>query len=80
MINLNIIIKYYMMSFLLIDALSGFIRVYIGLTNPLLNIGYWVRGPIVILFFFYYGYKLLSKNRLFFDELISLAILFFFYF
>jgi len=80
MINLNIIIKYYMMSFLLIDALSGFIRVYIGLTNPLLNIGYWVRGPIVILFFFYYGYKLLSKNRLFFDELISLAILFFFIF
>ena len=52
MFSLKQITKYYMLSFLFIDAISGFIRVYLGLTNPLFNIGYWVRGPIVILFFF----------------------------
>ena len=69
-----------MFSFLFIDAISGFVRVYIGLTNPLFNIGYWVRGPIVILFFFYYGYKLFNRNKLYFDEVISLIIFLFFIF
>lgn len=69
-----------MFSFLFIDAISGFVRVYLGLTNPLFNIGYWVRGPIVILFFFYYGYKLFNRNKLYFDEVISLIIFLFFIF
>ena len=69
-----------MFSFLFIDAISGFVRVYLGLTNPLFNIGYWVRGPIVILFFFYYSYKLFNRNKLYFDEVISLIIFLFFIF
>ena len=80
MFSLKQITKYYMLSFLFIDAISGFIRVYLGLTNPLFNIGYWVRGPIVILFFFYYGFKLFNKNKLYFDEVISLIIFLFFIF
>ena len=80
MFSLKKITKYYMLSFLFIDAISGFIRVYLGLTNPLFNIGFWVRGPIVILFFFYYGFKLFNKNKLYFDEVISLIIFLFFIF
>ena len=80
MFSLRVIIKYYMFLFLFIDALSGFIRVYLGLTNPIFNIGYWVRGPIVVLFFFYYGFKLLNKSKLYFDEALCLIIFLFFIF
>jgi hypothetical protein len=80
MFSLRVIIKYYMFSFLFIDAVSGFIRVYLGLTNPIFNIGYWVRGPIVVLFFFYYGFKLLNKSKLYFDEALCLIIFLFFIF
>ena len=41
MIRLRFLIKYYMLSFLLIDSLSGFIRIYLGISNPLFNVGYW---------------------------------------
>jgi len=80
MFSLRVIIKYYMFSFLFIDAISGFIRVYLGLTNPIFNIGYWVRGPIVVLFFFYYGFKLLNKSKLYFDEVLCLILFLFFIF
>tara|TARA_Y100000385_G_C13067380_1_gene627356 strand:+ start:68 stop:1297 length:1230 start_codon:yes stop_codon:yes gene_type:complete len=80
MFSLRVIIKYYMFSFLFIDAVSGFIRVYLGLTNPIFNIGYWVRGPIVVLFFFYYGFKLSNKSKLYFDEALCLIIFLFFIF
>ena len=51
MIRLSAIIKYYLyFFFLLIDAFSGFIRIYSGITNPIFNIGYWVRGPILVFF------------------------------
>ena len=52
MIKLHIIIRYYMLSFLLIDSISGFVRIYLGITNPLFNIGYWIRGPMLIIFIF----------------------------
>ena len=66
-----------MLSFLLIDALSGFIRVYLGISNPIFNIGYWIRGPILIMFIFYYLIKLIKKD-LFFDEILSLVMFLFF--
>ena len=68
MIKLRLIVKYYMLSFLLIDALSGFIRVYLGITNPIFNVGYWIRGPILIMFIFYYLMKVIKKD-LYFDEI-----------
>jgi len=77
MLNISVIIKYYLLSFLLIDAFSGFIRIYLGISNPLFNIGFWIRGPILVTFFFYYFYKLKQK-KIFFDEL--LVIILFFYF
>ena len=76
MLKLHFIIKYYMLSFLLIDSISGFVRIYLGITNPLFNIGYWIRGPILILFIMYYLNKL-YKNNLFYDELLSLILLYF---
>ena len=77
MIKLRIIIKYYMLTFLFIDALSGFIRVYLGITNPLFNIGYWVRGPILIMLIFFYLNKIIKKD-LFYDEILSLLLFIFF--
>ena len=65
------------MSFLLIDALSGFIRIYLGITNPVFNIGYWIRGPILIMFIFYYLIKIIKKD-LFYDEVLSLFMFIFF--
>ena len=79
MLKLHFIIKYYMLSFLLIDSISGFVRIYLGITNPLFNIGYWIRGPILILFIMYYLNKL-YKNNLFYDELLSLILFLFFIF
>ena len=77
MIKLRLIVKYYMLSFLLIDALSGFIRVYLGITNPIFNVGYWIRGPILIMFIFYYLMKVIKKD-LYFDEILSLVMFIFF--
>ena len=77
MIKLKLIIRYYLMSFLLIDALSGFIRIYLGITNPVFNIGYWIRGPILIMFIFYYLIKIIKKD-LFYDEVLSLFMFIFF--
>ena len=77
MLKLPVIIKYYMLSFLLIDSVSGFVRIYLGITNPIFNIGYWTRGPILILFIYFYFFKFLKKN-LFFDELLSLLMFLFF--
>ena len=77
MIKLNIVIKYYMLSFLLIDTISGFVRVYLGITNPLFNIGYWIRGPILIIFVFYYFFKIKNKD-LFYDEFLALTMFIFF--
>ena len=77
MLKLPVIIKYYMLSFLLIDSVSGFVRIYLGVTNPIFNIGYWTRGPILILFIYFYFFKFLKKN-LFFDELLSLLMFLFF--
>ena len=77
MIKLRIIIKYYMLAFLFVDALSGFIRVYLGITNPLFNIGYWVRGPILIMFIFFYLNKIIKKD-LFYDEILGLLLFIFF--
>ena len=77
MIKLRIIIKYYMLTFLFVDALSGFIRVYLGITNPLFNIGYWVRGPILIMLIFFYLNKIIKKD-LFYDEILSLLLFIFF--
>lgn len=73
MLNLNVLIKYYLYSFLLIDAISGFIRVYVGLTNPILNIGYWMRGPLLLLFILYYSYRLIY-SRISKDELLSIIL------
>ena len=66
-----------MLSFLLIDSVSGFVRIYLGITNPIFNIGYWTRGPILILFIYFYFFKFFKKN-LFFDELLSLIMFLFF--
>jgi len=79
MIKLNVVIKYYLYSFLLIDAVSGFIRIYSGITNPIFNIGFWIRGPILFMLLFYYLAKLKNK-KLFIDELLSLAIFMYFIF
>ena len=79
MIKLSVIIKYYLYSFLLLDALSGFMRIYSGITNPLFNVGYWVRGPILVLFLFYYLVKLKNK-KLFIDEILALIIFAYFIF
>ena len=79
MLKLHFIIKYYMLSFLLIDSISGFVRIYLGITNPLFNIGYWIRGPILFFFILYYLNKL-YKNNLFYDELLSLILFLFFIF
>ena len=76
MLNLNILIKYYLYFFLLIDAFSGFIRVYVGLNNPILNIGYWVRGPLFVLFCLYYLFQLKYK-QIYKDELISIVLFFY---
>ena len=76
MIRLAVIIKYYLLYFLIIDFISGFVRVYIGITSPLANIGYWIRGPLLLLFIFYYIYRLYLK-KLFIDE--TLSIILFFY-
>ena len=77
MLALPVIIKYYMLSFLLIDSISGFVRIYLEITNPIFNIGYWIRGPILLLFIYFYFFKLFKKN-LFFDELLSLIMFLFF--
>lgn len=79
MLNLNLLIKHYLYLFLFIDAISGFIRVYIGITNPLFNIGYWVRGPLVLILIFYYVYQL-KKKKLYADEFFAILILCYFIF
>ena len=79
MIRLSVIIKYYLYFFLLIDAFSGFIRIYSGITNPIFNIGYWVRGPILVLFLYYYLIQL-KKRKLFIDEFLALIIFAYFIF
>ena len=79
MLNINFIIKYYLYAFLLIDSLSGFIRIYLGLSNPLFNIGYWVRGPLIFLLIFYYIIKLKEK-KLYIDELLAVIIFLYFIF
>jgi len=79
MIRLSAIIKYYLYFFLLIDAFSGFIRIYSGITNPIFNIGYWVRGPILVLFLYYYLIQL-KKRKLFIDEFLALIIFAYFIF
>ena len=79
MIRLSAIIKYYLYFFLLIDAFSGFIRIYSGITNPLFNIGYWVRGPILVLLLYYYLIQL-KKRKLFIDEFLALIIFAYFIF
>ncbi len=77
MFALPLVIKYYMLSFLLIDSISGFVRIYLGISNPIFNIGYWIRGPILVLFIYFYIIKIFKKN-LFFDELLSLIMFLFF--
>ena len=79
MIRLSVIIKYYLYFFLLIDAFSGFIRIYSGITNPIFNIGYWVRGPILVLLLYYYLIQL-KKRKLFIDEFLTLIIFAYFIF
>ncbi len=79
MIRLSAIIKYYLYFFLLIDAFSGFIRIYSGITNPIFNIGYWVRGPILVLLLYYYLIQL-KKRKLFIDEFLTLIIFAYFIF
>ena len=79
MIRLSAIIKYYLYFFLLIDAFSGFIRIYSGITNPIFNIGYWVRGPILVLLLYYYLVQL-KKRKLFIDEFLALVIFAYFIF
>ena len=68
MLPLPVIIKFYMLTFLLIDSISGFIRIYLEITNPIFNIGYWIRGPILFLFkpefihdFSFYSIKIIFK-------------------
>ena len=77
MIKISNIIKYYLFWFLLIDAISGFTRIYLGITNPLFNIGFWIRGPILVLFIIYYINRL-KKGKIYFDEFC--AIILFIYF
>ena len=77
MFALPVVIKYYMLSFLLIDSISGFVRIYLGISNPIFNVGYWIRGPILVLFIYFYIIKVFKKN-LFFDELLSLIMFSFF--
>ena len=77
MFALPVVIKYYMLSFLLIDSISGFVRIYLGISNPIFNVGYWIRGPILVLFVYFYIIKIFKKN-LFFDELLSLIMFSFF--
>ena len=79
MIRLSVIIKYYLYFFLLIDALSGFIRIYSGITNPIFNIGYWVRGPILVFLLYYYIIQL-KKRKLFIDEFLAMVIFTYFIF
>ena len=79
MIRLSVIIKYYLYFFLLIDAFSGFIRIYSGITNPIFNIGYWVRGPILVFLLYYYLIQL-KKRKLFIDEFLALIIFAYFIF
>ena len=79
MIRLSAVIKYYLYFFLLIDAFSGFIRIYSGITNPIFNIGYWVRGPILVLLLYYYLIQL-KKRKLFIDEFLALIIFAYFIF
>ncbi len=79
MIRLSVIITYYLYFFLLIDAFSGFIRIYSGITNPIFNIGYWVRGPILVLLLYYYLIQL-KKRKLFIDEFLALIIFAYFIF
>ena len=79
MLKLNILIKYYLYLFLFIDAMSGFIRVYIGITNPIFNVGFWVRGPLVFILIFYYLYQLKQK-KLYIDEFFAILILCYFIF
>jgi len=79
MIRLSAIIKYYLYFFLLIDAFSGFIRIYSGITNPIFNIGYWVRGPILVFLLYYYIIQL-KKRKLFIDEFLALVIFTYFIF
>ena len=78
MLALPVIIKFYMLSFLLIDSISGFIRIYLEITNPIFNIGYWIRGPILFLFIYFYFFKLFKK-KLFLDELLSMIMFLFFF-
>tara|TARA_B100000900_G_scaffold124162_1_gene104784 strand:+ start:2224 stop:3471 length:1248 start_codon:yes stop_codon:yes gene_type:complete len=78
MLPLPVIIKFYMLSFLLIDSISGFIRIYLEITNPIFNIGYWIRGPILFLFIYFYFFKLFKK-KLFLDELLSMIMFLFFF-
>ena len=77
MFALPVVIKYYMLSFLLIDSISGFVRIYLGISNPIFNVGYWIRGPILVLFIYFYIIKIFKK-KLFFDELLSLIMFSFF--
>ena len=79
MIKLNVVIKYYLFSFLLIDAFSGFIRIYSGITNPIFNVGFWIRGPILFMLFFYYVVQLKNK-KIYFDEFLSLIMFGYFIF
>ena len=66
-----------MLSFLFIDTISGFVRIYLGITNPLFNIGYWIRGPILMIFIFYYLFKIKNKD-LFYDEFLAITMFIFF--
>ena len=66
-----------MLSFLFIDTISGFVRIYLGITNPLFNIGYWIRGPILMIFIFYYPFKIKNKD-LFYDEFLAITMFIFF--
>ena len=77
MLNLKIVIKYYLFLFLLVDSISGFVRVYLGISNPIFNIGYWVRGPILILFIFYYIYQIREK-KIFLDEILTIVLFIYF--
>jgi len=77
MLNLKIVIKYYLFLFLLVDSISGFVRVYLGISNPIFNIGYWVRGPILLLFIFYYIYQI-SEKKIFLDEILTLVLFIYF--
>ena len=77
MLNLKIVIKYYLFLFLLVDSISGFVRIYLGISNPIFNIGYWVRGPILLLFIFYYIYQI-SEKKIFLDEILTLVLFIYF--